>query len=92
MAVIAALLALNAYAITRIMSQKLDNSLIQLDSNLAKAITGLIQELPLDLEGVNPLQAFFMDALKQKMNPNPSLEVLERDDGGRFTNVDKPTT
>ena len=61
----------------------------ELDNNLASIIQKLIEENPINLDPENqitPIQAFFMDMIKQKMNP--AIQVTEiqqsRDASGKF--------
>lgn len=61
----------------------------ELDENLGQIITEIIENNPImgDSENqITPIQAFFMDIVKQKMNP--AIKVTEitqsRDDQGKF--------
>ena len=62
----------------------------ELDNNLAEIIQKLLEEGPISLDPENqvtPIQAFFMDMIKQKMNPAIQVKeiVQQRDESGKFT-------
>jgi hypothetical protein len=62
----------------------------ELDNNLAEIIQKLLEEGPISIDPENqitPIQAFFMDMIKQKMNPAIQVKeiVQQRDESGKFT-------
>lgn len=75
---------------TRSLVKYTELKFLELDNNLASIIQKLIEENPINLDPENqitPIQAFFMDMIKQKMNP--AIQVTEiqqsRDTSGKFT-------
>lgn len=62
----------------------IQGGLLDLDNKLASAIKGLLEgniDLP---EPINPMQQMIMQIIQEKMKPNPSQEVLIRDQDGKF--------
>ena len=62
----------------------------ELDNNLAEIIQKILEENPLNIDPdnqVTPIQAFFMDMIKQKMNPAIQVKeiVQQRDESGKYT-------
>lgn len=62
----------------------------ELDNNLAEIIQKLLEEGALNIDPdqqITPIQAFFMDMIKQKMNPAIQVKeiVQQRDESGKFT-------
>ena len=62
----------------------IQTGLLDLDNKLANAIKGLLEgniDLP---DPINPMQQMIMQIIQQKINPDPSQEVLIRDKDGKF--------
>lgn len=72
---------------TRALVKHTEIKFMELDNNLAEIIQQLLQENPLGINPENqvtPVQAFFMDMIKQKMNPPIQVKEIKTDSTGKF--------
>jgi len=69
----------------RVTKYALDQSIVQLDAQLAAAIKSSLDQLPIgDVEPVNPLQLMLMQIIQDNMSKNPA-KIVNRDEKGLFT-------
>lgn len=69
---------------TKFLLKGLVNRINQLDLTLAEAIKSVVEgnfELP---DQVNPMQSFLMEMIKDNFTKKNNVEVLTRDDQGKF--------
>ena len=83
------ILILSQLLFTRALVNHANIKFSELDQNLGQIITDIIENNAFSLDPENqitPIQAFFMDLVKEKMNPPISVTKIEqqRDDSGKF--------
>tara|TARA_R110000824_G_scaffold1294_1_gene6751 strand:- start:4151 stop:4441 length:291 start_codon:yes stop_codon:yes gene_type:complete len=71
--------------IARIMARIIIQSAENLDSSFAEALNSIVENIPLDAEGINPLQAMLMEILKGQFAPNPiQVKEVSKGSDGKF--------
>jgi len=85
-AIIALIIVLTGYITHRSLSTKIEDGLKELDARLALAITQLVENLPLDMEGPNPFQVMIMELVKSKISLEPKSYPDQATDGKFISN------
>ena len=83
------ILILSQLLFTRVLVNHANIKFLELDQNLGQIITDIIENKSFSLDPdqqITPIQAFFMDLVKQKMNPAIQVTKIEkqRDETGKF--------
>jgi len=82
-AILAVIIVLTGYYAHRSLSFQIHRGLNELDGKLALAIKELVENLPLDMDGPNPMQMMLFDLIKSKMQIEPAL-MPPKDESGKF--------
>ena len=82
-AILALIIVLTGYFAHKSLSLQIHRGLNELDGKLAMAIKELVENLPLDMDGPNPMQVMLFDLIKSKMSVEPGLRP-PTDETGKF--------